>query len=152
MLSHDNMTWFWTSYNEQKYQLDPNGQQQPSGEDWPPIRMVSFLPLSHITAQMADLSRLLISRRPIQLTFAGQRFINENLHEVLKIVKPTDLIAVPRIYEKWQSFIEMSLERWSPSYQSLYKWAARLGYENTVAQQKGDMAPFGFGMSRVLIL
>ena len=89
--------------------------------------MVSFLPLSHITAQMADLSRLLISHRPIQLTFAGERYVNENLHEVLKIVKPTDLIAVPRIYEKWQQFIEMSLANWSPTYQSLFSWATKLG-------------------------
>ena len=81
MLSHDNMTWFWTSYNAQKYDtmvpeaagqsglsnssVFSQGAQAPSMEDLPPIRMVSFLPLSHITAQMADLSRLLISRRPI---------------------------------------------------------------------------------------
>ena len=97
-------------------------------EDYPPIRMVSFLPLSHITAQMADLSRLLISWRPIQLTFAGQRYVNENLHEVLKIVKPTDLVAVPRIFEKWQTFIELSMAKWSPTFKSLYKWAVGLGW------------------------
>lgn len=68
MLSHDNMTWFWSSYNQQKYE---SVQQQSAWEELPPIRMVSFLPMSHITAQMTDLSRLLISRRPIQLTFAG---------------------------------------------------------------------------------
>lgn len=113
MLSHDNMTWFWTSYNEQKYNQEIEGrgfgEGRGSSEDWPPIRMVSFLPLSHITAQMADLSRMLISRRPVQLTFAGQRYVNENLHEVFKIVKPTDLIAVPRVYEKWKTLIEMNL-------------------------------------------
>ena len=42
--------------------------------------------------------------------------VNNNLHEVLRIVKPTDLIAVPRIYEKWKGFIEMSLSNWSPTY------------------------------------
>ena len=118
MLSHDNMTWFWTSYNNQKFNAPQESlvkgaapTQNPPMEDWPPIRMVSFLPLSHITAQMADLSRMLISRRPIQLTFAGQRYVNENLHEVLKIVKPTDLVAVPRIFEKWQSLIEMTISK-----------------------------------------
>lgn len=82
---------------------------------------------------MADLSRLLISKRPIELTFAGERYVNENLHEVLKIVKPTDLIAVPRIYEKWKIFIEMSLSKWSPTFKSLYTWATKLGWQNTLA-------------------
>ena len=90
--------------------------------------------MSHITAQLTDFTRLLISRRPIQLTFAGQRYVNENLHEVLRLVKPTDLIAVPRVFEKWQIFIEMSMRKRSPMYQSLFKWAKRLGKENTIAQ------------------
>ena len=128
MLSHDNMTWFWSSYNQQKF------AQIPVEEELPPIRMVSFLPMSHITAQLTDFTRLLISRRPIQLTFAGQRYVNENLHEVLRLVKPTDLIAVPRVFEKWKIFIEMSMRQRSPTYQSLFKWAKRLGRENTIAQ------------------
>lgn len=103
-------------------------------------------------AQMLDLSRLLISRRPIELTFAGQRYVNESLHEVLKIVKPTDLVAVPRIFEKWKSFIEMRLARRGSTYQSLYRWATDLGWQNTLAQQKNDLAPFGFGMSKFLVL
>ena len=103
-------------------------------------------------AQMLDLSRLLISRRPIELTFAGQRYVNESLHEVLKIVKPTDLVAVPRIFEKWKSFIEMRLTKSSSTYQSLYNWATELGWQNTLAQQKNDLAPFGFGMGKFLVL
>jgi len=132
MLSHDNLTWFWTSFNLQKYGPDPEDKNAPK-EEWPPIRMVSFLPLSHITAQMIDVSRMLISRRPIQLTFAGQRYVNENLHEVMKIVKPTDLVAVPRVYEKWQSLIEYAVAHWSPTYKTLYKWAVDLGWQNTLA-------------------
>ena len=86
------------------------------------------------------------------MTFAGQRYVNENLHEVLKIVKPTDLIAVPRIYEKWKSFIEIGLSESSSTFQSLYKWATQLGWQNTLAQQQEDLAPFGFGMSKFLVL
>ena len=150
MLSHDNMTWFWVSYNSQKYydpatnqddgevdiiiksrenmsQLNSNPILKAQQDEQPPIRMVSFLPLSHITAQMADLSRMLISRRPIQLTFAGQRYVTESLHEVLKIVKPTDLIAVPRVYEKWKTFIELQMQTWSSTYKRLYRWAIHLG-------------------------
>ena len=34
----------------------------------------------------------------------------------------------------------------------MYGWATKLGWENTLAQQRGDLAPFGFGMSKVLVL
>ena len=62
MLSHDNMTWFWSSYNEQKYESMNDSVSKILGaangmdaarivpEELPPSRMVSFLPLSHITA------------------------------------------------------------------------------------------------------
>ena len=59
--------------------------------------------------------------------------MNENLHEVLKIVKPTDLVAVPRIFEKWQSLIEMTISKQSKTYRSLYNWATNLGWQNTLA-------------------
>ena len=39
------------------------------------------------------------------------------IHELLKIVKPTELIAVPRVYEKWQSFIKMKMKKNSATYQ-----------------------------------
>ena len=38
-------------------------------EELPTNRLVCFLPMSHITAQMADFSRMLISDRPTMLTF-----------------------------------------------------------------------------------
>lgn len=63
--------------------------------------MVSFKPLSHVTAQMSDFSRLLVSRRPVQITFGEAEIVNTRLHELLRVVKPTELIAVPRVFEKW---------------------------------------------------
>ena len=51
MLSHDNLVWTWLMYNNVKYvDVDPVELQKP-------IKIVSFLPLSHITAQMADFTR-----------------------------------------------------------------------------------------------
>ena len=94
MLSHDNMTWFWSAYNENKYDLPEQLAKKsasgapvdgigPQPEELPPSRMVSFLPLSHITAQMSDFTRMLVSRRPIQITFAGPDYTTQNLHKVL---------------------------------------------------------------------
>lgn len=122
MLSHDNMTWFWQSYNEQRYPLDQRAipeelHQQVNEELKDPIRMVSFLPLSHVTAQMADFSRLLISRRPVIVNFGEPEVTGTRIHELLKVVKPTELIAVPRVYEKWQSFIKMKMRSYSGTFQ-----------------------------------
>jgi len=74
------------------------------------------------------------------------------IHELLKVVKPTEFIAVPRVYEKWQSFIKMKIRSYSLSYQELFKWAKNRGLKNTEAQQKGDLAPFGFSLSKFLVL
>lgn len=114
--------------------------------------MVSFLPLSHVTAQMADFSRLLVSRRPVLVSFGEPEVVMTRIHELLKVVKPTELIAVPRVYEKWQSFIKMKQRSYSLSYQELFEWAKNRGLKNTEAQQKGDLAPFGFSLSKFLVL
>ena len=128
MLSHDNMTWFWLAYNEHKYEQTYDSMSKVLGantsavdpariipEELPPSRMVSFLPLSHITAQMSDLTRMLISRRPIQVTFAGPNYVATSLHKVLQIVQPTDFLAVPRVYEKWQQYFLLKLNSTSES-------------------------------------
>jgi long-chain-fatty-acid--CoA ligase ACSBG len=95
MLSHDNLSWTWQLYNNMKYE---------DVDSFPkPIKIVSFLPLSHITAQMADFSRQLVLRRPVQVTFAPQRILQYNLlHETLQFVRPTEFMAVPRVYEKFE--------------------------------------------------
>lgn len=96
--------------------------------------MVSFLPLSHVTAQMADFSRLLVSRRPVVVSFGETEVVMTRIHELLKVVKPTELIAVPRVYEKWQSFIKIKMRSLSLTKQELFKWAKKSGLKNTEAQ------------------
>lgn len=49
MLSHDNLSWTWCLYNGIKYETNQVFEK--------PIKIVSFLPYSHITAQMADFTR-----------------------------------------------------------------------------------------------
>ena len=83
--------------------------------------MVSFLPLSHVTAQMADFSRLLVSRRPVLVSFGEPEIVMSRIHELLKVVKPTELIAVPRVYEKWQSFINVDYHPRNIRYLSSFK-------------------------------
>jgi long-chain-fatty-acid--CoA ligase ACSBG len=113
MLSHDNLTWTWLAYNSIKY---PDDAIEEVPELNIPSRAVSFLPLSHITALMADFSRPIVLRRLIELTFVPAKVLqNNNLHETLQLIKPTELMAVPRVYEKFESRIRMMVSsKWRP--------------------------------------
>jgi long-subunit acyl-CoA synthetase (AMP-forming) len=64
---------------------------------------------------MSDFSRLLVSRRPVQISFGEPEIVNTRLHELLRVVKPTELIAVPRVFEKWQSLINMKFLQKHPA-------------------------------------
>ena len=46
----------------------------------------------------------------------------------------------------------MKMRKQSATYQQLFEWAKDRGFKNTEAQQKGDLAPFGFGLSKFLVL
>ena len=73
------------------------------------IHQVSYLPLSHITAQMSDFTRLIVYSRPILLTFApSEALTNSNLMlATLRYSRPTEFVAVQRVYEKFKEVIEM---------------------------------------------
>ena len=82
MLSHDNLSWTWSVYNSIKFEGTDPAEVQAN-----PTKIVSFLPLSHITAQMCDFTRPIVSIRPVQITFAPVRALATNkLHEILQFV------------------------------------------------------------------
>lgn len=68
------------------------------------------------------------------VSFGEPEVVMHKIHELLKVVKPTELIAVPRVYEKWQSFIKMKMRQYSTTYQQLFEWAKDRGFKNTEAQ------------------
>ena len=59
---------------------------------------------------MADLTRLIVSKRPIQLTFGTPNAIQDDFIETLKIAQPTEMVAVPRIYEKMENLVKFKLK------------------------------------------
>jgi long-chain-fatty-acid--CoA ligase ACSBG len=46
----------------------------------------------------------------------------------------------------------MKMRKASTTYQQIFEWAKDRGMRNTEAQQKGDLAPFGFSLSKFLVL
>merc|ERR1712020_631851 len=61
-------------------------------------RMVSYLPLSHIAAFIADMVMMLSCRGSTY--FADKNALKGTLTQTLKEAQPTIVLCVPRVYEK----------------------------------------------------
>eukprot|EP00697_Spironema_sp_BW2_P001630 gnl/Spiro4/12189_TR6433_c0_g1_i1.p1 gnl/Spiro4/12189_TR6433_c0_g1~~gnl/Spiro4/12189_TR6433_c0_g1_i1.p1 ORF type:complete len:687 (+),score=162.59 gnl/Spiro4/12189_TR6433_c0_g1_i1:46-2061(+) len=85
MLSHDNIT--WTAHiMAQQYGIG-------AGD-----RLISYLPLSHVAAQMLDIHGPIMCGA--QVYFAQPDALRGSLKDTLCQVRPTVFLAVPRVWEK----------------------------------------------------
>jgi len=81
--------------------------------------MISFLPLSHVTARHVDFAMLYHG-----VTLAYCPFIDQ-LPRALQEVKPTVFVAVPRVYEKIYNQVEQKTKSFPKS--ATYRWALSVG-------------------------
>ena len=88
MISHDNLC--WTSAT-----MLNNNVPRPLG---PEDSLISYLPLSHIAAQMLDLHCPIVTGS--QIWFAQPDALRGTLGITLKYVRPTIFFGVPRVWEK----------------------------------------------------
>lgn len=86
MISHDNFT--WTSYNVLETLYGVTDAE----------RSVSFLPLSHVAAQLLDIH--VPMHLGSQVSFAGPDALKGALVETLREIRPTFFFGVPRVWEK----------------------------------------------------
>lgn len=93
MATHDSL--IWTARQTQAMIYDANVPQE---------HMISFLPLSHIAAQMLDLVGPLASGATVW--FAQPDALKGSLGETMKEVRPTIFLGVPRVWEKIQTKIQ----------------------------------------------
>lgn len=89
MLSHDSLTW-------DSYTIGKRLDQIQYGSEV----LVSFLPLSHVAAQMVDI--FLTLQFACTVYFADKDAMKGTLVNTLQEAKPTRMLAVPRVYEKIQ--------------------------------------------------
>jgi long-subunit acyl-CoA synthetase (AMP-forming) len=70
----------------------------------------------------------------------------------LRYTKPTEFVAVPRVYEKFKEVIEMRARLSNGMVLSMYEWAKSKGYLNTLSMVQGEPSPFGYNLAKLLVL
>ncbi|XP_040898803.1 long-chain-fatty-acid--CoA ligase ACSBG2-like [Toxotes jaculatrix] len=138
MLSHDNLT--WTAHTASTL-VD---------YDYAAEVVVSYLPLSHVAAQMLDMW--------ITMTFAGTVYFAEpdalkgSLGTTLKEVRPTYFLGVPRVWEKMQEKMKAIGAKASPMRKRVADWAKSIGLQyNYSAMNKENLVPWGFMLANNLV-
>jgi long-chain acyl-CoA synthetase len=94
-------------------------------------RLLSFLPLSHILQRVVDSFALLYG-----FTIAYAESL-ETLGENLREVRPTHIVAVPRVYEKIHGRIHAGVRQGSAVKRALFNWALDVGRRFSAARSSG---------------
>lgn len=132
MLSHDNLT--WTAFATARYvNLDYADQSQE--------QVISYLPLSHIAAQMID---IWITMQVGGATyFAQPDALKGSLANTLREIRPTAFMGVPRVWEKMQEKMKAIGAKSSTVRRKVASWAKDVGLQTNLSkmeQQNGSAA------------
>ncbi|GAV09155.1 hypothetical protein RvY_18748-2 [Ramazzottius varieornatus] len=97
---------------------------------------ISYLPLSHVAAQMTDLY-LPITTGGVVYFAPPEALKGQGLIETWVEAKPTALIGVPRVWDKIQEKLEQVMEQKRGLKQKLCEWAMNLGLRANLAKAMG---------------
>lgn len=112
--------------------------------------LVSFLPCSHIAANVVDIAGPILGG--FQITFAEPDALKGSLVKTLKKIRPTVFMAVPRVYEKIQEkLLEIGAQS-GPLKRAISSWAKSIGTAASQARDCGDeLMPWGYQLARMLV-
>eukprot|EP01135_Chromosphaera_perkinsii_P003653 Nk52_evm32s250 gene=Nk52_evmTU32s250 len=129
MMSHDNITW---TAGRCADVIDIVGDQH----------VVSYLPLSHVAAQMIDVHALM----PFGGTthFARPDALKGSLVDTLKQVRPTFFLGVPRVWEKIAEKMQAAGKKSGAMAQYIGSWAKDIGLRGNLAMEEGKSVPWGW--------
>ncbi len=97
--------------------------------------LLSFLPLSHILQRVVDTFALLYG---FTIAYAeGMETLGDNLREI----RPTHIVAVPRVYEKIHGRIHAGVQQGSTLKRGIFNWAISVGRRFNIAQASGGARP-----------
>ncbi|XP_041862858.1 long-chain-fatty-acid--CoA ligase ACSBG2 isoform X2 [Melanotaenia boesemani] len=144
MLSHDNITWTALSTGKHVHLTDANVAQE---------LVVSYLPLSHIAAQMVD---IWVTMRGGGVThFAQPDALKGSLVNTLKEVRPTAFMGVPRVWEKMQEKMKSVGAKSSTVRRKVAAWAKDVGLQTNLTKMNQNAAagrsPFSYHIAKKLV-
>jgi len=143
MLSHDNLTWMsgvtgaWAEFRE----ATETFQEE----------VLSFLPLSHVAAQMADIYSPLACCAIV--TFADKNALKGSLVDNMVESRPTKFLAVPRVWEKMHEKIYEIGRRTTGIRRMIANWAKGHGLDCNLRRMNGDPSPesWGYKLARMIV-
>lgn len=136
MLSHDNISWTALACCQILNVRETSD-------------VVSYLPLSHIAAQIIDLHGPMACGATVW--FARPDALKGTLVDTLQEVRPTMFLGVPRVWEKIQDKMEMQMSEMKGFKRALTKWAQRIGSDVGEAKQNKMEMPRGYWMADRLV-
>jgi long-chain-fatty-acid--CoA ligase ACSBG len=140
MITHDNIT--WTAQSQLSTLARPL-----SNDD----HVVSYLPLSHIAAQMLDMHFPMATGA--QVWFAQPDALRGSLGITLRDVRPTVFFGVPRVWEKIYDKMQEAAKSSTGVQRMISAWAKNKATTYWVNNQYGGNKknPFMFGVASMLL-
>ena len=121
--------------------------------------MISFLPMSHVAAQVIDvfipLTRVGVWNCPTTVSFARPDALKGSLPITMKSVKPTVFLGVPRVWEKFVEGVKAKAQA-TPATglkKKLIDWSKSVGLRSSYNRQVGGdgSLPRGVGLANKLV-
>ncbi|NWR88239.1 ACBG2 ligase, partial [Furnarius figulus] len=126
MLSHDNLT--WTAAVAGQYTMITDAKERQE-------QVISYLPLSHIAAQMSDIWTAMTFG--VQVYFAQPDALKGSLVETMREVRPTAFLAVPRVWEKMEEKMKSIGMKSSALRRKVASWAKGVGLQTNLKRMNG---------------
>ena len=99
-------------------------------------RFISYLPLSHIAAQMVDIYGPM--KVGAKTYFAQPDALKGSLFTTMKQVRPTIFFAVPRVWEKIKEAFEKKLRTLNILQRWVIQWSKNIGLQHNKYKQCGE--------------
>ncbi|NXK98360.1 ACBG2 ligase, partial [Formicarius rufipectus] len=141
MLSHDNLTWTAAVAGRVAAFSDAVTRQE---------EIISYLPLSHVAAQMSDIWSAMTFG--VQVYFAQPDALKGSLVETLREVRPTAFLGVPRVWEKMEEKIRSVGMKASAVRRKVAAWAKGVGLQTNLKRMNGNPeVPVKFCLAKQLV-